>query len=675
MLKNFSSRFRFSLFIILVPFLVYGSKLPELTPSIVTSKIQEIMKAHASYKNLTPELIKRTLQNYIDQLDPNKTYFLESDIKYWLDPSDQVLSQVLSEFNRSSFSTFYTIHEEMVRAIYRRQQLEKKIQLEALPKHVNPKEFKDLKWAKSEEELINRWSKIKALQIETSSKLSGDLKEKALLRISKSQNKYENELLDSNPQNREKTILTHVLKAVTSSLDAHTGYFTPEEASQFMISVQQRLFGIGAQLRDDINGFTITKIIDGGPAALGKELRVKDRVIAVNGEPVVGMDITEAVDLIRGDKGTPVTLTVIRDVKEDDITKEEKKDILILRGEVILKETRYASSIEPFGNGVIGYLRLYSFYQDPGSSSSADLANEITKMQKENHLEGLILDLRYNTGGLLTQAVEVAGLFITKGIVVSVKDHTGAIQHLRDLDGKTIWDGPLIILVNRASASASEIVAQTLQDYGRALVVGDDHTYGKGTFQTFTLNTSNSSVNPEGEYKVTRGKYYTVSGRTPQLTGVLSDITIPSILSEIDIGEKYAKFPLENDQIKENFDDDLSDVPFMQRNKIRMLYKFNLQPRLEFYKPFLGTLKKNSEYRVANNKNYQSILKELKNEKEEGSSEFLETEFDDSGKWKNDLQLGEAFNIMKDLILLKQIVPIIESHPEINPDVVVSRAD
>lgn len=652
---NFISKTRFALFFLFVPFLVYGSKLPELTPSIVNAKVQEIMKAHATHKNLTPELIKRTLQNYIDQLDPNKTYFIESDIKYWIDPTDQVLTQILSEFNQGNFSTFYSIHEEMVRAIYRRQQLEKEIRLDSLPKHVNTKEFKDLKWAKNEQELKDRWSKIKALQIETSAKLSGDLKEKALLRISKSQNKYENDLIDVNPHHREKKVLTNVLKATTSSLDAHTSYFTPEEASQFMISVQQRLFGIGAQLRDDINGFTITKIIEGGPAALGKELRVKDRIIAVNREPVVGMDITDAVDLIRGEKGTPVTLTVIREVKEDDVTKEEKKDILILRGEVVLKETRYASSVEPFGKGVIGYLRLYSFYQDPGSSSSVDLTNEIIKMQKEYNLEGLILDLRYNTGGLLTQAVEVAGLFITKGIVVSVKDHTGAIQHLRDLDGKTVWDGPLIILVNRASASASEIVAQTLQDYGRALVVGDDHTYGKGTFQTFTLNTANSSVNPEGEYKVTRGKYYTVSGKTPQLTGVLSDITIPSLLSEIEIGEKYAKFPLENDQIKENFDDDLSDVPFMQRNKIRMLYKFNLQPRLDLYNSYLDVLKKNSEYRVVNNKNYQNLLKELKNDKEEGSSDVLEAEIDDSGKWKNDLQLAEAFNVMKDLIMLKQI--------------------
>ena len=159
---------------------------------------------------------------------------------------------------------------------------------------------------------------------------------------------------------------------------------------------------------------------------------------------------------------------------------------------------------------------------------------------------------------MLSQAVGVTGLFITKGVVVGIKDHTGSIQYLRDLDGKMLWDGPLIVLVNKASASASEIVAQTLQDYGRAIVVGDKNTYGKGSFQTFTLNTSKEgSVNPEGEYKVTRGRYYTVSGKTPQLKGVEADIIVPGPLSEMELGEAFAKYPLENDSIKANYDDDL----------------------------------------------------------------------------------------------------------------------
>lgn len=636
------------LFILFISSCLAEAKQAQLTPSIVAAKINEIMKAHATYHELTPELVKRALENYIDELDPNKTYFIESDISQWIEPSNALLEQVLSEFNQKKFTVFEQIQDKMVEAVHRHQALEKQINIDDLPKHVNPKEFKDMKWTQTEEELLTRLGRIKALQIEASQKLDSELKDKALQRIEKHRTKREEEVLTTDPSQRNRLIFTNVLKAVASALDAHTAYFTPDEAAQFMISVQQRLFGIGAQLRDDLNGFTVVKIIEGGPAALGKQLKVKDRIIAVNGEPVVGMDIIHAVDLIRGKETTPVTLTVIREVKEGEATKDEKLDIIVYRGEVVLKETRYEVSYQPFGDGIIGYIRLFSFYQDPESSSAGDITKAIHQLQLDHKLKGLILDLRYNTGGMLSQAVEVTGLFITKGVVVSIKDSSGTIQHLRDLDGKTIWDGPLEILVNRASASASEIVAQALQDYGRALIIGDDHTFGKGTFQTFTLNASQESdVNPEGEYKVTRGKYYTVSGKTPQLKGVHSDVVMEGPLSEMEIGEQFEKYPLQNDNIRENFDDDLSDIPFTQRNKIRILYKFDLQPRLTTYLPYIDLLKTNSAYRVLHSKNYQKFLKELK---KEDRLESEEIEFGQFGQ--EDLQLIEAYNIMKDLIEL-----------------------
>lgn len=636
------------LFILFISSCLAEAKQAQLTPSIVAAKINEIMKAHATYHELTPELVKRALENYIDELDPNKTYFIESDISQWIEPSNALLEQVLSEFNQKKFTVFEQIQDKMVEAVHRHQALEKQINIDDLPKHVNPKEFKDMKWTQTEEELLTRLGRIKALQIEASQKLDSELKDKALQRIEKHRTKREEEVLTTDPSQRNRLIFTNVLKAVASALDAHTAYFTPDEAAQFMISVQQRLFGIGAQLRDDLNGFTVVKIIEGGPAALGKQLKVKDRIIAVNGEPVVGMDIIHAVDLIRGKETTPVTLTVIREVKEGEATKDEKLDIVVYRGEVVLKETRYEVSYQPFGDGIIGYIRLFSFYQDPESSSAGDITKAIHQLQLDHKLKGLILDLRYNTGGMLSQAVEVTGLFITKGVVVSIKDSSGTIQHLRDLDGKTIWDGPLEILVNRASASASEIVAQALQDYGRALIIGDDHTFGKGTFQTFTLNASQESdVNPEGEYKVTRGKYYTVSGKTPQLKGVHSDVVMEGPLSEMEIGEQFEKYPLQNDNIRENFDDDLSDIPFTQRNKIRILYKFDLQPRLTTYLPYIDLLKTNSAYRVLHSKNYQKFLKELK---KEDRLESEEIEFGQFGQ--EDLQLIEAYNIMKDLIEL-----------------------
>lgn len=634
------------LFACLILPLAIQAKLPDLTPKSTHEKFDEIMKAHATYKVLSPVLVKRVLTNYIEELDPNKSYFIEGDIHQWLEPTDAQVDKVLKDYQQNNFQTFEDIQKAMVNAIYRRHELEKQIHVDELPKHVNPEEFKDMKWTTDEHELLTRLIRIKALQVEAAGKLNEEVKEKSLQRIAKRQARYEEDELTNDPVQRQHLILSNFLKAAASSLDTHTAYFTPDEATQFLINVQQRLFGIGAQLRDDINGFTIIKIIEGGPAANGKELKAKDRIIAVNGEPVVGMDIVDAVELIRGEENTPVTLTVIR---EDEKKKEEKLNIIIKRGEVVLKESRYSSSYEPFGDGVIGYLRLYSFYQDPETSSSTDLADAIKKMKDEHKLKGIILDLRYNSGGMLSQAVAVTGLFITKGIVVSIKDDKGTVQHLRDVEGKAEWDGPLVVLVNRASASASEIVAGTLQDYGRAIIIGDDHTYGKGSFQTFTLsNPKNGAVNPEGEYKVTRGRYYTVSGRTPQLTGVLSDIMIPGSLSETEIGEKFAKYPLENDHIKPNFDDDLSDIPFTQRAKLRLLYKFDLQPVLATYKPLMPTLQKNSTYRIEHNKNYQNFLKEVKKKDHE-----VEEESEDKFG-QNDLQLYEAYNVMKDLILLQQ---------------------
>lgn len=624
------------------------AKLPQINPPKVVEKVNEILKAHASHKKITPELMQRIFLNYLEELDPNKTYFIKSDIDQWLEPSNVVINQVLKKYNDANFAPFFEMHENMVKAIRRRQKIDEKIDLENLPEKVDLDEFKDMDWVSSEGDLLTRLERIKAIQIKTSSKLNEEFREKSIQRIKKHQLKFEEKLQNSESSYREPLVLSNILKATTSALDSHTAYFTPEEATQFMINVQQRLFGIGAQLRDDLSGFTVIKVIEGGPAAQGKELKAKDRIIAVDGEPVVGMDIISAVELIRGKEGTPVVLTVIRETGEGEEKKEEQLDIKIVRGEVVLKETRYESSKEPYGDGIIGYLKLYSFYQDPESSSSSDLAKEIIKLKSENNMKGLILDLRYNSGGLLSQAVGVTGLFITKGIVVGIKDNTGSIQYLRDLDGEIMWDGPLIVLINHASASASEIVAQTLQDYGRAIIVGDENTYGKGSFQTFSLVAKkDDSVNPEGEYKVTRGRYYTVSGKTPQLTGVTSDIIIPGPLSVLDIGEKHLKYPLENDSIKENFDDDLSDIPYMQRQKIRALYKFDLQQKVTTYHPYLSSLKQNAEQRIENNKNYQAFLKELK--KDNAIEEETEEKFG-----QNDLQLIETYNIMKDLILLMQ---------------------
>lgn len=622
------------------------AKLPDLAADDVTRMAKDMMRMHASHKELSPELVERILSCYIDELDPTKTYFVIEDIEPWVNPSPELTNKVLQEYEQGKFSTFEDIHGAMVKAIERQHCLKGQIDEADLPKDVPVRKWKDLKWTEDEDGLLLRLKEVKSLQNDALSTLDDDIREKAMKRINKRTDKYENELLTNDTDARIKKIYSMILKGTAGALDSQTAYFTPSEATQFMIGVQQKLTGIGVQLSDNLNGFLIEKVLEAGPASRGKELKEKDLVIAVDGEPVVGMDILEAVELIRGEKGTPVVLTVLRDVGKGDEKQQQKIDIKIIRDEVVLEDSRIETSTVPYGRGVIACVKLFAFYQDEKSSSADDIVEAIDKVRKEHELEGVILDLRYNSGGMLTQAVDVTGLFINKGVVVSIKDHRGQLCHLRDIDGKRLWSGPLIVLISKFSASAAEIVAQTLQDYGRALIVGDEHSYGKGTFQTFTLGANRGSkVNPKGEYKVTQGRYYTVSGASPQLVGVKADIVIPSNVSELEIGEEFSKYPLKNDTIKANFEDDLADIPFFQRQKIAKMYRFNLQPRLDIYTKYLDVLRQNTEERIKNNKAYQNFILELKN-KDDSDQELIDVYN------QSDLQLNETINVIKDLIFL-----------------------
>ncbi len=641
-------RFLFVLITVLMP-LAFAAKLPEIDSQGVKRKLNEIMQAHAMVKQLDPTIVKRALNNYLELLDPSKTYFIKSDIQQWVDPNDQMIQEVLKDYDTANYEVFAAIQDAMGKAILRRRLLMKQITPEQLPLKVDRKEFKDPDWVATEADLIDRLKKIKALQRDVTEKMTPELKEKALQRIDKYQAKSEDEVLTTDVTKKKLEIYSNVLKATASAFDTHTNYFTPDEAKQFLIGVQQRLFGIGAQLRDDITGLTVVKIVEGGPAARNGKLKTKDRIIAVNGEPIVGMDISDAVELIRGENGTTVRLTVVREEDNgENGVKEKHIEIPIERGEVVITDARYESSIEPYGDGVIAYLRLHTFYQDPETSSTADLDKELKRMKQNYNVKGVVLDLRSNSGGLLAQAVTVTGLFIKKGVVVSIKDETGKVQHLRNLEGQPIWQGPMIVLINKASASAAEIVAQALQDYGRALIAGDDHSYGKGSFQTFTLNgTQESAVNPEGEYKVTRGRYYTVSGKTPQMVGVASDIVVPGSLAASDIGEKTSKYPLPPDHIDPSYDDKLLDIPFIQRARVAKLYRYDLQPRMDMYQPYLERLKKNSELRIKEDKGYTAFMKEVMNKDKDKDID----EDDAADKLvQNDFQLNETYNIMRDLL-------------------------
>jgi carboxyl-terminal processing protease len=616
----------------------------ELTPSEVVERSKEMMIYHPTFKHLTPELAGRLLATFCEELDPLKTYLLKSEVIEWIDPSEKMINGVLASFQDAQFQLFENMLHTMERAIARRKNLEERLDKDDLPKGASIR-FNELDWAEDEEDLYQRLRTMRAVQMDAAAHLDSSLFQTAIQRIQKRRSAFEQQRTPKDRVVFSQTAATFIMKAFAEALDSQSAFFTPAEAKQLLIGMQQRLFGIGILLRDDIDGFSVIKLVEGGPADRQKGLALGDKIIAVNNEPVIGLDMLDVVEMIRGEPGSIVALKLIR--REDHNGKEASApvEVKLKRGEVIVKDLRYGTEIMPFDGGVIAYLRLHSFYQDEETSSYADLLASLEKLCHDHPVKGVILDLRCNPGGLLTQAVAVTGLFIEKGVVVSVKDEMGGIVHMRNIASKKAWDGPLIILINRASASASEIVAQALQDWGRGIVVGDDRSFGKGSFQLFTLNVDGvTPPNPRGEYKVTRGRYYTVSGKTPQLIGVQSDIVVPGLLCFAEIGELYSKFPLSADAIQPHFEDSFDDVPLFQRPLLRRLYSMAQQKRTDEWRTVIPELKKRSEERLAKNGSYQKFIEKVKAEKDVLG--------DDDSQKSTDLQLEEARNILKDLVML-----------------------
>lgn len=403
-------------------------------------------------------------------------------------------------------------------------------------------------------------------------------------------------------------VMGEYLTSLAHVYDPHSDYFNKEALDQFTISMNLALFGIGAELRFDDGYCKISKLMPGGPAAKGKQLKPGDRIVAVaqsNQPPVdvIEMNLNKTVQMIRGPKGTEVQLTVI---PENDSA--PRTVISLIRDEIPLPDSAAKGKIiELPGRAAdskrLGVINLPSFYAPMGAPPSAsretsgvytsvDVAKLLKKFKSEN-VGGVILDLRYNGGGSLDEAIKLAGLFIKEGPVVQVKDSNGGIYVLPDRDPSTIYDGPLIVLTSRFSASASEIVAAALQDYGRALIVGDISTHGKGTVQSVNyLKDYIHLEDPEkntGALKVTVQKFYRASGISTQLKGVLPDIVLPSVWNfSKDIGESSLEHPLECDTIKSAAFD-----------------------KLDLVQPYLGDLLKFSSTRVATNQEFNYVRDDI----------------------------------------------------------------
>lgn len=653
-----------TLILLILPLIVIARPAKEMTSRGVSQVLGEIFQEHATYKAFNEELARRALTLFIEHIDPSKTYLLEPEIKAYLSPNQALLKKVVKEQSDETFSTFRKVHEIAKAAINRRSKLEEQVKSAPLLKGIDAKNLHKAPFAKTEKELLERLIKVRSLQFEAAEDFEEDIAKNFDERLTRWRTHWEDQILGSSQQDSDAFLYTYVTKAVASALDSQTLFFTPREARAFIASMQQKLFGIGVQLRDNLNGLVVTEIIKGGPSERSKQLRIGDRIIAVDKVPIVGMHIIDSVELIRGKKGRPVELTVVRaddksnakarvadhennkEISNIDKNLHKTLNITIVRDEIVFEEQRMQVTSIPFGKGHIAHLKLYSFYADDKGSSAEDLKVAIEKMAKKKPLEGVILDLRGNMGGLLVPAVHVCGLFMDRGVVVSLKDNKGDVQHLRHL-GMRAYSGPLVVLVDPLSASCSEIVAGTLQEYGCAIVVGGK-TFGKGTFQRTKLDMNAGSercVRNLNEYKVTCGTYHTVSGRTPQLEGVASDIEVLGPLSALEIGENLAKYPLKNESISSNFEDTMSDLSLMERPRLRSLYRAGVQKKIKDYTQYLTLLKENSKKRLKNQKNYQAFLKRLAKEKEKEPAKREPLN-------ENDFQLDEAVHVIKDLIYL-----------------------
>ncbi|WP_151088783.1 carboxy terminal-processing peptidase [Hymenobacter baengnokdamensis] len=367
--------------------------------------------------------------------------------------------------------------------------------------------------------------------------------------------KYYDEQFADQPDTND--VLTNYANVIANTYDPHTEYFAPREKQEFDIQLTGRFEGIGATLREKDGLIYIEDIVPGSASYRQGELKKGDAILRVAqgaDEPVSieGWHTSKAVTLIRGKKGSEVRLTV---KKADGSTKV----IPIVRDVVVVEDTYAQSAVINDPSGVkIGYLRLPAFYADfndnGGRSSAADVKKELAKLTAEG-VKGVIFDLRSNGGGSLNDAVEMAGLFMPSGPMVQVRSSQGMTQVLNDKDPRVQYSGPLVVLVNKYSASASEILAAAIQDYKRGIIMGSASTYGKGTVQRIidldeTLPSELSSLKPFGSLKFTMQKFYRVTGGSTQFKGVASDIVLPDVLSYLDQGEKESDYPLKWDEIK-----------------------------------------------------------------------------------------------------------------------------
>jgi carboxyl-terminal processing protease len=640
-------------------------------------------KMHFDHHDFDDELSRRTLDNYIKAWDPGKVYFLKADVQ-------SLEQKYATKLDDMVMDTDCRAIEEVARLYSKRfEEWQKPIDGIIDAKH----DFtidehmlidrKKLEWATTTEEVKERWRQRVKFQLLQLKATLGDLP--------KAQEKLKKRYALGVKRQHEMTtddMYSIFLNAFSSGLDPHSEYMGPEQLEDFRISTRLSLEGIGAVLRTEDGFTTIQSLVPGGAAAKTGLVKVEDKIIAVaQGEEtpvdVIDMDLREVVKLIRGTRATEVRLTLVR----DDGGKSVQLVVPIIREQIQLKDRAAKSRVVPVAvqegpAGAttprvlkIGVIELPSFYMDfegrqnrekDFKSSSADMRREITALKKEG-VDAIAVDLRSNGGGSLDESIDIAGLFFDKGPVVQIKDTRGATYVQKDEDPSTLWAGPLLVIINRQSASASEIFAGAIQDYHRGLIVGDTHTFGKGTVQN--LNDIDEKL---GAIKVTISKFYRPSGGSTQLRGVEADVALPDVLDEYEIGEKHYDYALPWDKIQVA---DFKSFDLVTPDLVKQL-KSSSEARIATDKGFVEIKTAIDEYRKSEESRSKVSLKEetAKDAKDKDAKTAKDKGKDAAGKDKKKplpeeededtrLPLAEDYHLQETLKIAADYVQLLGKRP------------
>ncbi len=631
-----------------------------------------LSRYHYKKFDLNDSLSTIIYKNYLDALDNGKNYFLKTDIQEFNNYQYQFDNFLLE----GNIQTFYDIFNRYLERLSTRINyidtiLAKEFDYTKKENLILNRDSSD--WAAAPQELNDLWRKrLKndALILKLAGKDWDYIKDN----LSK---RYENYSDILNQYNSE-DVFQLAMNAFTNAIDPHTNYLSPITSENFKIDMSLSLEGIGARLMYE-DGYTkVVEIIPGGPAYKSKKLHVNDRIVSVAQDEdgdfvnIIGWRTTDVVQLIRGPKNTIVRLQIL---PAELGTDAEPVEIKLIRDKVKLEDQSASSKVIDINNdGIpykIGVITIPKFYTDfegkrngdnSSSSTSVDVRKLLVKLKSEN-VDGVIIDLRSDGGGALNEAIDVSGLFIKKGPIVQVKQSDGKIEVGEDPDSDIVYDGPLAVLVNRFSASASEIFTGAIQDYGRGLIIGEK-TYGKGTVQNMIDLNRLSSFNGEqlGQLKITIAKYYRINGTSTQKLGVSPDITLPSPVDPHEFGESSDQSALPWDQIKSLEFAKFGDLSNMiSKLKILSQERINSSPAFDDIKEDI------KEYKLKKEKNYISLNEEIrKKEKEENDKRKLNKdnendevdlvgneEVKDDKNEKPDAYLLESGMIITDMIRLK----------------------